>query len=351
LTQQEQNIKEVVSVVIPCRNEEKFIGKVLDNILTQDYPKEFLEVFVVDGVSEDNTAETIKSYASDHKHIFYLSNPQKVVPYALNQAIKKSNGTVILRMDAHSVYPENYISALVSGLSRHNCDNTGGVWITEPANETLKAVAIADSTAHPFGIGNAYYRLDIRSPRKVDTVPFGCYKKEVFDRIGLFDEELVRNQDDEFNARLIKNGGSIYLLPDVKIRYFARDSFQKTSRMFYQYGLYKPLVNLKVGKPATIRQFVPPLFTLFILSFAVLGVIHPTFWVVFGGGLSFYLLADILVSISMMMAKSRPAGLFPYLITVFPVIHLSYGFGYLAGIIRFLLLRKPIHHSKIEINR
>ena len=337
--------------MIPCRNEDKFIGRVLENVLEQDYPAELMEVFVVDGKSEDQTAEIIRDFAAKNNHILYLSNPEKVVPFALNKAIRKSTGSIIVRMDAHSIYPNNYISSLVSGLKEFNCDNTGGVWITDPGNDSIKARAIADATSHPFGIGNAHYRLDIKSPKKVDTVPYGCYKKEVFDRIGLFDEELVRNQDDEFNARLIRNGGVIYLLPDIKIRYFARSSFNKVSKMFYQYGLYKPLVNLKVGQPATLRQFVPPLFTLFILAFSALGFLHPIFWMALGAGLSLYFLLDISFSISLTIRKSRPLGEFFPLIAVFPLIHLSYGYGYLAGIIRFVLLRKSIHHSKVKISR
>lgn len=310
-----------------------------------------MEILVVDGLSDDKTAEIVRFYAEKHDHIHHLSNPFKVVPFALNQAIRISKGEIILRMDAHSVYPEDYISSLVAGLSTYNCDNTGGVWITEPANDSLKALAIAESTSHPFGIGNAHYRLDNQSPKKVDTVPFGCYRKEIFNRIGLFDEELVRNQDDEFNARLIKNGGSIYLLPQVKIRYFARESFKKTSKMFYQYGLYKPLVNLKVGKPATLRQFAPPLFTFFLITFILLGLFNPFYFLVLAGGSGLYLLVDLLVSTQLMLTKSRPLLIFPFLLLVFPVIHISYGAGYLSGIVRFILFRRPIHHSKVNVNR
>jgi glycosyltransferase involved in cell wall biosynthesis len=340
-----------VTVVIPCRNEEKYIREVLQNLLVQDYPAELLEVFVIDGQSEDNTGEIIREFAAKNKHIRHMINRRKTVPHALNLAIIQSTGSIILRMDAHSRYPQNYISALVTGLSHFKCDNAGGSWITEPANSSLKARAIADATSHPFGIGNAYYRLEVKSPKKVDTVPYGCYRREVFDRIGLFDEDLIRNQDDEFNARLIANGGVIYLLPDVKIRYFARENCRKTSRMFFQYGLFKPLVNLKVGKPATLRQFVPPLFALFILSFSLLGILHSLFWTGLLLGLSLYLLADMMISASILMSKSRPASVFWLLVAVFPLIHLSYGIGYLAGMVRFVILRRSTPPSNININR
>jgi glycosyltransferase involved in cell wall biosynthesis len=346
LTNQKENIKDLVSIIIPCRNEEKYIGKVLDNVIAQDYPKDFQEVFVVDGESEDKTRDIIQDYTAKYKNINYLSNPERVVPFALNKAIKMARGSIILRMDAHAVYPKNYVSELVKGIYDYNCENTGGAWITEPANKSLQAMAIAESTSHPFGIGNAYYRLSIKKPKKVDTVPFGCYKREVFDQIGLFDEDLVRNQDDEFNARLIKNGGSIFLLPHIKIKYYCRGTFGKIANMFYQYGLYKPLVNLKIGVPATLRQFAPPLFTLIIILSAIAGFYYPPFFRAFATVFGIYLMSSILVSISIVTRRSKPFILLFYLFLAFPIIHFSYGLGYLAGILRFTILRRPIHHSK-----
>jgi len=254
-------------------------------------------------------------------------------------------------MDAHSIYPIDYISKLVEGLQKFNCDNVGGVWITEPANNSAKATAIANATSHPFGIGNAYYRLNIKTPKEVDTVPFGCYKRTIFEKIGYFDEELMRNQDDEFNARLIKNGGKIYLLPDVKIRYFARKTLSKTAKMFYQYGLYKPLVNLKIGQPATIRQFVPLALLLFVLVFAPLSFFGYYYFLVFLTGMILYLGTDLFVSLLLTVKNRTDFSSILYLIILFPIIHFSYGYGYLSGIFRFLIFRKKIHHSKVEISR
>jgi glycosyltransferase involved in cell wall biosynthesis len=340
-----------ISIVIPCRNEEAFIAEVLDNVIAQDYPKSHMEVFVVDGESDDKTAAIIKKYAQDYPFIQFLSNPEKVVPFALNKAIRKSKGDVIVRMDAHSIYPFDYVSRLVKGLEEFNCENTGGVWITEPANKSSKAAAIAKATSHPFGIGNAYYRLEVKEPKQVDTVPFGCYKRSVFDKIGSFDEDLVRNQDDEFNARLIKNGGKIFLLPDVKIRYFARETLRKTSKMFYQYGLYKPLVNLKVGQAATIRQFVPLAFLLFVLVFTPLSFVGSYFFLLFRIGMLFYFAVDAFVSISLAAKSKNGHKILGYLLVLFPIIHFSYGYGYLAGIFRFIIFRKKIDHSSVNVNR
>jgi GT2 family glycosyltransferase len=280
-----------------------------------------------------------------------LNNPERVVPFALNKAIRKSTGEIIVRIDAHSIYPENYVSKLVDGLQKFNCDNVGGVWITEPANKTTKALAISKATSHPFGIGNAYYRLEMKEPREVDTVPFGCYNRSVFEKIGFFDEELVRNQDDEFNARLIKNGGKIYLLPEVKIRYFARETFRKTSKMFYQYGLYKPLVNLKVGQPASVRQFVPLALLLFVLIFGIMSFVGYLFFFFFMIGIFSYLAANFFVSISLAAKNKDGKRILFHLLLLFPLIHFSYGYGYLAGIFRFMVFRTKIHHNKIDVNR
>jgi glycosyltransferase involved in cell wall biosynthesis len=340
-----------VSIIIPCRNEEAFIGKVLENIINQDYPTDFTEVFVVDGKSNDKTVELIKGYSEKHSFIYYLENPQKIVPFALNKAIKKSTGEIIIRMDAHAVYPNDYISKLVDGLAEYKCENVGGVWITKPGSDSLKAKAIALATSHPFGIGNAYYRLSNQKPKEVDTVPFGCYNRKIFDKIGYFDEELIRNQDDEFNARLIKNGGKIYLLPQIQIIYFAREKLSKVSIMFYQYGLYKPLVNLKIGKPATLRQFAPLLLVIYLVITGGLSFISNFILVSFILGIIFYLFICSFATVSIWIKNIKESGLMFYLFLLFPIIHLSYGWGYLTGIFRFLIFKKPIHHMKLNENR
>lgn len=337
-----------MSVIIPCRNEDNYIGSVLQNMQDQDYPKNRFEIFVVDGQSTDKTVEIIERWVADSSRIYFLKNEEKIVSHALNKGIRKSKGEVIMRIDAHSVYPSNYISKLVEKLFELKADNIGGSWLILPSNNSLEAHLIAESTSNLFGIGNSYYRLNINKVKKVDTVPFGCYKREVFDRIGFFDTELVRNQDDEFNARLINAGGTIYLVPQVRITYYAREKLGRMISMFYQYGLYKPLVNLKLGKPATLRQFFPLVFTLFMLSLFMLPFIHE---IVFSFALYIlviYFILGMLFSVKTVWEKKNIVYLF-LLPLMFFIIHLSYGTGYLAGIIKFLLLRKKI--KAVGINR
>jgi glycosyltransferase involved in cell wall biosynthesis len=242
------SVAPAVSIIVPCRNEEAYIARCLDSILASDYPKDRLEVVVSEGRSSDRTREILLAYAAKNPEIILLDNPTGATPAGLNLAIRRASGDIIVRMDAHVLYPSDYVSRLVRGLEESGADNVGGVLETVPAENTPGARAIAIGLAHPFGVGNAHFRTGARVRREVDTVPFGCYRREVFDRIGLFDEELIRNQDDEFNFRLIRRGGRVLLLPDVLCRYFARRSLRHLAGMYYQYGYFKPLVARKVGR-------------------------------------------------------------------------------------------------------
>ena len=222
----------MLSVICPIYNEESRIEECILSILAQDYPKEDLEVLFVDGQSSDRTRDIIANYMLNYSFIKLLDNPKRIAPAALNIGIRASSGDIIMRLDAHAKYPANYFSLLVSKLKESGADNVGGVCRTLPAKDTSVCRAIAHAMSSPFGMGNSYFRIGSDHEMWVDTVPFGCFKREIFDKIGLFDEELVRNQDDEFNGRIIKNGGRILLLPQVVVDYFARDSLTKTAKMF-----------------------------------------------------------------------------------------------------------------------
>jgi glycosyltransferase involved in cell wall biosynthesis len=332
-------MKPRISIIVPCYNEVRFIKKLLQNIVDQDYPKESSEVFVVDGMSDDGTRDEISGFVQFHPYIHLLDNEKRYVSFALNKGISNSTGEVIIRMDSHAEYPSDYFSRLVQSLYHLKADNVGGSWITLPGNSTIKSLAIASALSSPFGVGNAHYRLNIKTIRKVDTVPFGCYRKEVFDRIGLFDEDLLRNQDDGFNAKLIKNGGKIFLIPDIKIRYYARTSVKSIWKTFYQYGLFKPLVNRKVGRPATLRQFIPPVFVLFLILSAIGSIFFKLVSFIGIISIAFYFMIDLIFTFSISAKQSQPL-LIVYLPWIFFIIHVSYGFGYLHGIGRFIIFRQ-----------
>ena len=332
-----------VTVIVPCYNEAKFIGPLIENLQRQDYPAGRLEFLLIDGQSQDATQKIIHQYNERDPRIKLLINENRFAPFALNLGIRQATGDVIIRMDAHAVYPEDYLRLLVKNLFELNADNVGGRWITVPANGSITARTIAVALSSVFGVGDASFRLKPAGISPVDTVPFGCFRRSLFDRIGFFDEELLRNQDDEFNARILQNGGSIYLIPDIAITYFARPDLRSLSRMYYQYGYFKPLVNLKLKKPATVRQFIPPLFVLFLLIGWLPGTFCPILLTGYCAGVALYLAAGLCFAL-LEAFRNRQFFLFLYLPVVFFIQHFSYGSGYLAGIFRFAFLRKRASH-------
>jgi cellulose synthase/poly-beta-1,6-N-acetylglucosamine synthase-like glycosyltransferase len=334
----------LVSIIIPCRNEEKFIAKCLDSIIAQDYPKEKIEVLVVDGMSEDKTREIVKQYNHCYSFIKMLDNPQKIVPTAMNLGIKNARGNIIVRMDAHAEYPKDYLSKIVYWLDKSGADNVGGIGITKSGANTLIAEAIALGLSSPFGVGNAYFRIGVKEPKYVDTVPFGAYRKEVFEKIGLFDEELIRNQDDEFNLRLLRQGGKILLVPEIVSYYYARDSLLKLWEMYFQYGYWKIRVIQKHKLLASWRHPVPVTFILTILGTIILGIFRPIGFYILGTIISVYLLMSMVFSLKISLKKG--IKYFCILPVVFAVIHFAYGFGFLKGIWDFIILKK---HKRMKI--
>lgn len=324
-----------VSIICPIYNEERFIEACIQSVLAQDLPKEKWELLLVDGGSTDRTRTLIAPYEEKHSNIRLLDNPHRTAPYAMNIGIRAAKGEYICRIDAHSTFPTNYVSTLLHYMSElPDATNVGGVCQTLPANDGLKAQAISIACSHPLGVGNSTFRTaTIDQPTQVDTVPFGFWKKSLFDEIGPFDKELTRNQDDEFNARTIQHGGHIYLVPGICTTYYARDTIAKTWRMFYQYGLFKPLVNKKIHHPATIRQFIPLLFVLSVIFGLPLAFVHPVLGILYVCGIGFYLLAVSSISIKYHNI---------YLPLVFATIHFSYGWGYLCGIGK-LLFKQPFN--------
>ena len=338
----------MVSVIVPCRNERKFIGQCLDSIIMNDYPKDNLEVLVVDGASNDGTKDIVKKYCSKYSFINILDNNKKIVPAALNLGIQSAEGEIIIRMDAHSRYGKDYISKCVKFLEEYNVDNVGGVCITLPGKSTLLAQSIALGLSHPFGVGNSYFRIGSKEPKYVDTVPFGCYRRKVFDKVGFFDEDLVRNQDDEFNLRIIKNNGKILLVPEIVSYYYTRDSLLKLWDMYFQYGYFKPLVVKKIGAVLTLRQLIPSIFVGNLLVTGIVSLfIHKIIWVFLSLALSY-----ICVNLSFSILSAIKKGLknIIFLPLVFCTLHFSYGLGYFKGVIDFFLLKRYLKKNLSNIS-
>ncbi|MDD5530168.1 MAG: glycosyltransferase family 2 protein [bacterium] len=327
-----------ISIIIPCRNEEKYIGKCLDSIIKSDFPSKSLEILVVDGCSTDKTREVIKEFASKYPNIKLLDNPQKITPVALNIGIKNSRGDVIVRMDAHNIYEKDYISKCVKYLEEYKVDNVGGIWVMLPGKDTFLAKSIALAVSHLFGVGNAYYKIGLKEPKYVDTVPFGCYRRDVFDRIGFFDEELIRNQDDEFNLRLIKAGGKILLVPDIVSYCYARDSLRKLWKMYFQYGYFKPLVVKKTKGVFTWRQLIPMAFVGSLIISGICSFFFKLCGISFWAIIIFYSIVNVIICFSLCIKNGIKhfIGLF----LSFTTLHFAYGVGYLKGIWDFMILKK-----------
>ena len=333
----------MISIICPIYNEEKYIARCIDSILAQDYPKDDMEVILVDGMSTDGTRKIVADYAAQYPFIRLVDNSQRIVPPAMNIGIRAAKGDIIIRLDAHAIFPVNYFTELVKNLRELKAENVGGVCRTLPVNDNPKCVAIANVLSSSFGMGNSHFRVGATDVMEVDTVPFGCFHRELFDRIGYFDEELIRNQDDEFNGRIIKNGGKIYLLPQLVIDYYARDKVNKAYKMFYQYGLFKPLVNKKLGSPATVRQFFPLLFVLGLLIGPFMGFVSKWFLVAYAAVILLYFCLATYFSLK----DSKSLRLILLQDWIYFVVHFAYGWGYLRGLVK-LLLNQPF---VVKVNR
>ncbi len=324
-----------VSVIIPCRNEERFIGECLNSIIAQDYPKEKMEILVVDGRGEDKTREIIAEYHQKFPFIRVLDNPKRWTPSALNIGIKNAKGEVIIRIDAHATYKQDYISKCVQYLHDYDADNVGGIWNILPQKNTLINKSICLALASGFGAGDAYYRRGYSGkPKWVDTVFCGCYKREVFDKIGLFNENLIRAQDLEFNLRLRKAGGRILLVPEIVAFYYPRATLRDFFWHNFQEGVWVTL-SLKFAKSLfRLRHYLPLLFVgcLFTsLAFSFLHSCRRLFLLMLG----MYLLISLLFSAKIALKKCD-IRLFFIMPLVFAARHFAYGIGSIWGLIRGL---------------
>ena len=316
----------IVSVVMPVYNEEKYIEKCIDSLLLQDYPTEKMEWIFVDGCSKDKTVAILKKYQDNYpKLIKIYSNPQKIVPYAMNIGIEASCGKYIVRLDAHADYATDYISKCIHYLETTDAENVGGV--AETKANGFMGNAIAKMLSSKFGVGNSQFRTNGESGY-VDTVPFGAFKREVFSKYGGYDERLVRNQDNEMNFRIRKNGGKIYLANDIKLSYYCRDSIKGISAMAQKNGMWNVITMKLCPGSMGVRHFIPFLFVISVLGLGILGIIHPIFWMLLGVELALYFALDVLFSAK----QASTIKEFFALMLLFPTFHIAYGFGSLIGI-------------------
>lgn len=319
----------LVSIVIPCRNEENFIGKCLDSILGQNYSQDHIEVLVVDGMSKDGTRKILRKYNNRFKNIKIVDNKRKITPVALNLGVKNSRGEIIIILGAHSFLKEDFILQNKKYLRKTNADCIGGVIKSIGKNYWGKVISFAMTS--PFGVGDAKFRY-AKKEGYVDTVAFGAYKKEVFKKIGLFDEKLSCGQDADFNFRIIKNGGKIFLSPKIKSFYYVRSSILKLWRQYFKYGFSKATMAKKHRTIVSVRSFVPLLFILTLIFSAILGFFIELFSFLFFIIIFSYLFLAIIFSFGISL-KHR-LKYFPALVASFFILHFSYGIGFFWGILR-----------------
>lgn len=322
-----------VTVVIPMRDEERRIGRCLDSILANDFPRDQLEILVADGMSTDHSRATVADRAGRFPCIRVIDNPGKIVSSGLNLGIRQARGRVIIIMGAHSEYPSNYISTCVRELARTHADVVGGTLKTQPGADTLIARAVALMTQHPFGVGRSAFRTR-NAGMEVDTVPYGAYRREVFERTGMFNEQLARNQDFELNARVRKAGGKLFLSRDLEIVYYNVPDFKRLAAQAFKNGFW--LAKMWRASPVSFRtrHAIPVTFVLVLL----VGILLAPFAASAMRITALTLLAYALAAATASGKIAFHAGwkfFFPLIGLLFTH-HFLYGFGTLTGLLSVL---------------
>lgn len=329
-----------ISVIVPCLNEEKTIAELLSAILSQTIATEWLEVIIADGMSTDHTREKIAAFSHAHPELAVkvVDNLQRTIPAALNQAIRESTGQIITRMDAHAIPAPDYIEKSLEALTAGFGENVGGVIDIKPGGPGWIARSIAIATAHPLGVGDARYRIATKAV-EADTVAFGMYRRELIDRIGYYDETLLVNEDYEFNARIRRNGGRIWVDPAIRAIYYSRPDLRALARQYFTYGYWK--FQMLKRYPGTLRwrQALPPLFVSGVLMLLLLSGFWLPARILLGGVLSLYL--GILILGSLQPAFRQKSLL---LVIGIPLailtMHFSWGSGFLWSMVKSLFSGK-----------
>ena len=321
----------MLSVIVPCRNESQHIEACVRSILNQDRPAEDVEIIVADGLSEDGTREILKRLMSEYPELRVVDNPRRITPCAMNAGIREARGRYIAILGAHCQYASNYLSTCVALLHEHpEVSCVGGPAVS--IGKGLFGQAVAAAMSHPVGIGDAKHRY----PTYEGYAEGACYpvfRREVFDKIGFYDEMLVRNQDDELNYRLAKIGEKVFLSPRARYSYFIRETPSKLFRQYFEYGYWRVAVLRKHRIPASFRQVVPPLFMAVMLTSMIVGLSLPGWWRLTACAIPMLYEVTLLTVGVMQSHKTgwRVAVLFPVAVTI---MHVAYAMGFVRGMIK-----------------
>jgi succinoglycan biosynthesis protein ExoA len=325
------NMKSFVTVIMPVRNEAAFIGRGLGAVLAQDYPRDRIEIIVADGMSSDGTREIVRSLQIEHPEIRLIDNGGGIVPTGMNAALAQARGEVIVRVDGHCEIAPDYVSRCVRHLQAKDVDGVGGP--IDTIGETRSARAIALAMSSKFGVGGSAFRTIKNQTMFTDTVAFPAYTRAAMTMAGLFDEELVRNQDDEYNYRLRKLGARILLASDVRSKYYSRGTLRSLWSQYFQYGYWKVRVLQKHPRQMCARQFVPFAFVAALLLTLMGATVSSVGAWLFGVLALFYVCANLGASVA--TARRGEWSSLPLLPLAFGILHFGYGFGFLLGLVSF----------------
>jgi len=328
-----------LTIIIPCYNEEEHIEKCLDSLLQCTFNRDQWEILVIDGMSNDRTREIVAQYAIEHPYVRLVDNPERIKPVALNKGIRESRGDYIMRIDAHSTYAPGYVDDLMDVASTHEVQNVGGIQVAIDESRGLWGTAIATAMSHPLAMGDAVHRMQfLKEPRVVDTVFCGCYPRQVFNDIGLFNEKLLRTQDREFNERLRASGGRILLIPSVHAYYKPRTNIGRHIRWIYDGARWLFFAGRHTDVPMIKpRNLVPMAFLAYLLVVAGVWVVTDiplnSLGVTILLPLLFYLAVLAVAGIVSALQRSQPS-----LVIMLPIVvivtHLAYGIGSIVGLVR-----------------
>lgn len=334
-----------VSIIIPCLNEQETIYKLLEAIYAQTFPRADLEVVIADGMSTDGTRTEITAFSDAHPdlHIAVVDNFPRSIPAALNTALKEAQGEIIVRLDAHSMPYPDYIERSIEDLQAGLGENVGGIWEIQPGAQTWMAHSIAAAAAHPLGVGDALYR-HANMAAYVDTVPFGAFKRELLALIGFFDETLLANEDYEFNVRIRKSGGKIWLDPSIRSVYIARPTLAKLAKQYARYGFWKWRMLRRYPETVRWRQALPPLFVLSLLGGAILAVFLPIFRVLLAAEILIYLVVLGALGIRSAVRQKKVSLLFGLPIAI-GTMHIAWGAGFLWSMIKGIFTKQKTERN------
>jgi succinoglycan biosynthesis protein ExoA len=323
------NMSPKVSIIVPCYNEQSTIRLLLEALREQTYPRAEMEVVVADGRSTDGTRAAIKAFQQDFPdlEVRVVDNTHRTIPSGVNRAIEAARGEIILRLDGHSKPYPDYVANCVLAHAEGRGENVGGVWEIRPGAETWIAKSIAAAAAHPLGVGDALYR-HAKHAAAVDTVPFGSFRRALVDQVGFFDESLLTNEDYEFNARVRKSGGRIWLDPSIRSVYFARSTLADLIRQYWRYGFWKWRMLRRYPKTLRWRQALPPLFVLSLVGLAILSIFTPFARILFVGELILYFSILIIAGLYAAIQQGKVTLILGLPLAI-AAMHLSWGSGFL----------------------